>query len=166
MLPTRPAFTPDDAFTQSFATQYISLILFILIFSIAAFLPKDPKSTATESASQVSTPNIQADAKPPTKNIELGRYESSNLFKAGSSEINPDEWYPFESILQQHDVNITLEINWGKKIGLETAIMRAVNARAALNEKDVPDLAVQISIRKSSNESEGQLILVKGAPHE
>ena len=37
-----------DHFSQAFALQYISLILFILIFTIGAYMPKEPATVVIE----------------------------------------------------------------------------------------------------------------------
>lgn len=153
-----------DHFSQSFALQYISLILFIMIFSVGAFLPK---KFAPHVSTVVHTLRLPVDEEiTEAAPVELAKFEVKELFQPASSDLNEAGWDGFRSILSTHDINFSLDIVWGKAIGLSTALSRADNVIAYLEEQRIPRSAIRIALVRSESESEGTVTLTKAVPHE
>lgn len=116
---------PSDVFTQAFALQYISLILFILIFSFAAFLRKDSLTLSKEPEAQVSTTNtyhsidetLIAKKTLPISSLAMSNLNSSDAFSAVTQNLRA-----YSQLTHNHDLDVRFKIYVSAKDNLEEAV--------------------------------------------
>lgn len=154
MHESKQVFEPDH-FTHSFALQYIALILFILIFSISAFLPK------TQIA-RVSPPPPQEPVVTPIAQIALASVPLTDVF-SGSSHKKLNGIPGFIELLKQHDVNARIDLFWGKSIGFATAVHRGNLLLKEIEAEKIPATSIRLSLIKSDSALQGEITLKKGA---
>lgn len=120
----------EDVFTQSFALQYISLILFILIFSIAAFMPKDEVKMAEASTKQVP---ISEDI---DRTVPLTLVLTKDLINHGT--MKPEAMQPYITLINNHDLNLRITFFWNENTSRYGALSRARQLREYLLSKEIP----------------------------
>lgn len=149
---SKEVFEPDH-FTHSFAMQYIALILFILIFSIAAFLNRSYKAPhpVPEKAVVKQKPAVLAE-------ISL-----DGVFTGTS--VKEEEGIPgIISLLKAHDVDAQIKIFWGNSIGLPTALKRGQFLMQKIAKEEIPAANVQLLIEKNSSAKQGEITISRSQP--
>jgi hypothetical protein len=97
--------TSQEHFSQSFALQFISLILFVLIFTIWSFLPKlQEKHLYQENKQEVV--NAAISENPTLYKIELQK----KYFADDSFELNDVAWSPMREMIFQHDLSLHVQM--------------------------------------------------------
>lgn len=146
---------PEDVFTQSFAMQYITLILFILIFSIGAFLPKDK----IQKAEPVQPILVEGQRASPAKEL----IAEATLARFSQSGMNDDLLAPYISLLQNHDLHLVITIyrDDTNSITVDASVRYLFEY---LRNKDLPPESFVIETRYKGEGSEQMHIQVyKGA---
>ncbi len=137
----------QDHFSESFALQFISLILFVLIFTIWSFLPKlQQQNQVKEEKAQVvqsALPNSQALYK-----TELQK----KYFVDDSFALNELNWRPIREMIFQHDLSLHVKMK---------SISDAKMVFERLIENEFPEESILVEADPSiTNE---QLMVVAGA---
>lgn len=153
-------YLEEDVFAQSFAMQFISLVLFILIFTIAAFLPNNSLTPQAEEtalhASQDSSQNVQKlipfkDSNDSFQVIFEEELDKS-YFQNQSKEINVEKFGKFLSLVNNHDLSIrVLTKNLLEAVNLFKSLMKVGFPPEAISVQIIADLKIdKIQILKTS----------------
>lgn len=146
----------EDVFTQSFALQYISLILFILIFSIAAFLPKE-KIEYSEPIPQPSPVAERAAEESPM----IASVIPPNLLVRGTMQY--ELMAPYITLITQHDLHMTVTFFWSENTSRYAALTRAAHLGDYLEQQGVSPEAYMIETRYQDGGEPISIEIHKGA---
>ena len=133
-----------DHFAQSFALQYIALILFILIFTIGAFTPKNNAKVPPKTVQAPIAMELPTTPDAPLPEIPLTDLGYSDFFDERGAKLQNDKIDGLTFFLRNHDVRIDIEIPFGVKVNTHTALERSRNLFEHFIQNNVPPKSISI----------------------
>lgn len=148
-----------DPFTQAFASQYISLILFILIFSIGAFLPhQDLKA----SQKRIAVPVIESTSiKSENTEPQIFQSDLNGIFIADTGVLNAEPLIGILTLLSNHDLDARFELYARPGISFGMVRTRAIELHRYLLRIGIPESAIQITSIFERRDVDGAVTILK-----
>ncbi len=94
-----------ECFSESFALQYISLILFILIFTIWSYIPQ-----FTKQVPQILSNNFNSSETKSNHEIIFKSDLTKKYFKDDFLNLRSESWEPLKLMLNQHDLSLVIKV--------------------------------------------------------
>ena len=136
-----------DHFSQAFALQYISLILFILIFTIGAYMPKEPATVVIE-PSRGYPKAVGSEVTLPEEPI--AEIAFINAFDLSGSVLQRGNLEGLLFLLRNHDVRVDISIPFGGSVPSTVGIQRMRELMDFVVSAGVPAHAVKVVSLPSS----------------
>ena len=156
--------TVEESFSQSFAMQFISLMLFILIFVVTAFLPKNQTESKNIPPAADNAPIKSVHLEPRSQDIEhviLSRKLTPEFFvDNNSSNLNLEAWQGIMQTLFSHDLSLVISVPIVD--GVSAALYQANEIKKQLLLAGIPPQALIVQFARSSTTEDVELSLISG----